>query len=101
MRGMELGSLKRELSQQIDNVATFQHVTGLNIATFVLQIVGSLVGQSEVSANADHTDLSISNSEDAVAHGYVYVLRLYYAILFNDFQGAASIFELAERYAKA
>ncbi len=101
VRGMELGSLKRELSQQIGNIATFQHVTGLNIASFVLQIVGSLLGQSEVSANADHNDLSISNAEDAVAHGYVYVLRLYYATLFNDFQGAASILELADRYAKA
>jgi len=101
VRGMELGSLKRELSQQIGNIATFQHVTGLNIASFVLQIVGSLLGQNEVSANADHNDLSISNTEDAVAHGYVYVLRLYYATLFNDFQGAASILELADRYAKA
>ena len=101
VRGMELGSLKRELSQQIGNIATFQHVTGLNIASFVLQIVGSLLGQTDAATSADHSDLSISNSEDAVAHGYVYVLRLYYATLFNDFQGAASILELADRYADA
>ncbi len=101
VRGMELGSLKRELNQQIDKIATFQHVTDLNIASFVAQIVGSLLGESDVAANADQGDLSISNTEDAVAHGYVYVLRLYYATLFNDFQGAANILELADRYAEA
>ncbi len=100
LRGMELSSLKRELTQQINDIAQFRHVTGVNISHFVLQIVGSLLGQNEADVFRDR-ELSISNSEDAVAHAYVYVLRLYFAVLFNDFRGADNILELAERYVES
>ncbi|MCZ6711154.1 MAG: ATP-binding protein, partial [Gammaproteobacteria bacterium] len=102
LRGMELNSLKRELSDQVSNISAFQHVTGANITRFAQQIVGSLLGHADVDPDTDRNgELRISNSEDAVAHGYVYVLRLYYAVLFNDFQGAANILELARRYGAA
>ncbi|HEY5644531.1 MAG TPA: ATP-binding protein, partial [Pseudomonadales bacterium] len=100
LRGMELSSLKRELTQQINDIAQFRHVTGINISNFVLQIVGSLLGQNEADLFRDQ-DLSISNSEDAVAHAYVYVLRLYFATLFNDFRGADNVLELAEQYVQS
>jgi PAS domain S-box-containing protein len=102
LRGMELGSLKRELAKHLSHISAFQHVTGTNITRFVQQIVGSLLGQADVDPDTDrNSELTISNSEDVVAHGYVYVLRLYYAVLFNDFQGAANILQLARRYGAA
>ncbi|MGD8829446.1 MAG: ATP-binding protein [Pseudomonadales bacterium] len=100
LRGMELSSLKRELAQQINDIAQFRHVTGINISNFVLQIVGSLLGQNEADVRSDR-ELSINNSEDAVAHAYVYVLRLYFAVLFNDFRGAENILPLAAQYVDA
>jgi len=102
LRGMELGSLNRELTEQVSHISAFQHITGVNITRFVQQIIGSLQGHADLDPDTDrNSELSISNSEDAVAHGYVYVLRLYYAVLFNDFVGAANILQLARRYGAA
>ena len=102
LRGMELGSLRRELADQLAHISRFQHITGTNITRFVQQIVSSLLGHADVDPESDrYSELTISNSEDAVAHGYVYVLRLYYAVLFNDFPGAANILQLARRYSAA
>ncbi|TNF80817.1 MAG: response regulator [Gammaproteobacteria bacterium] len=100
LRGMELSSLKRELTQQITDIGQFRHVTGINISHFVLQIVGSLLGQNETEVRGDR-DLAITNTNDRVAHAYVYVLRLYFATLFNDFKGAESILDLAAQYVPA
>ncbi|MFB3107135.1 MAG: hypothetical protein ACE1ZA_19745, partial [Pseudomonadales bacterium] len=100
LRGLELGSLRRELNDHLGHLAPFEHVTGVNIANFVLQIVSSLLGQTEVeSGQRRHS--GISNSQDLVAHGYVYVLRLYYAVLFYDFHGTKNILDLARRYTPA
>jgi PAS domain S-box-containing protein len=102
LRGLDLASLRRELNEQISRLSGLQHVTGVNISLFVQQIIGSLLGHAEADGESDHfRELSISNSEDAVAHGYVYVLRLYYAVLFDDFKGAANILELAEQFGPA
>ena len=102
IRGMDLGSLKREISDRLNLIEGFKQVTGVNIARFVRQIVSSLLGQADTESDRDRrAELTISNTEDAVAQGYVYVLRLYYAVLFNDFTGAASILNLARRYVKA
>ncbi len=97
VRGLELSSLKRELLQQINDIAQFRHITGINMTHFVVQIIGSLLGQNEADVRSDR-ELSISNSEDVVAHAYVYVLRLYFAIVFNDFRGAENVLSLATRY---
>ncbi|MCB1684981.1 MAG: GAF domain-containing protein, partial [Pseudomonadales bacterium] len=101
LRGLELGSLKRELIRQIADIGQFRHITGINITNFVLQIVVSLLGRSESDSGADHNELRISNPRDRVAHGYVYVLRLYFAVLFNDFKGAGAILELAREHVAA
>ncbi|MEM8767198.1 MAG: ATP-binding protein, partial [Pseudomonadota bacterium] len=100
LRGMELSSLKRELTQQISDIAQFRHITGINITHFVLQIVGSLLGQNESEGRGDR-ELTITNGEDVVAHAYVYVLRLYFATLFNDFRGAENVLDLAAQYVGA
>lgn len=96
LRGMELGSLARELDKHLSIVSAYNHVTGVNIAHFVHQMVQSLTGQ--ISENDDDNAPAINNSADRVAHGYVYVMRLYYAFLFQDIQGAHSVLELAQVY---
>ena len=48
VRGAELGSLKQGLHGQLAQLMPHQHVTGINITRFVLQIVNSLVGQADV-----------------------------------------------------
>ncbi|HEX7035005.1 MAG TPA: ATP-binding protein [Pseudomonadales bacterium] len=99
VRGAELGSLKQTLHQHVSQLTPYQHVTGINITRFVLQIVNSLVGQADVDPDPERgQSLAIHNSEDVAAHGVVYVLRLYYAVLFQDFQGAANILRLARSY---
>jgi PAS domain S-box-containing protein len=101
VRGAELGSLKHTLHGQVSMLAQFHHVTGVNITRFVLQIVNSLVGHADVDPEPEHgRSLAITNPEDAAAHGVVYVLRLYYAVLFQDFQGARNILPLATRFGR-
>ena len=102
LRGAELSALKQELHAQISRIAQYQHITGVNITRFVLQIINSLLGQADVDPNPDRGySLGISNEEDRVAHGVVYVLRLYYAVLFNDYPGAINILDLANRYGES
>jgi len=100
IRGMELSSLKRGLAEQIGHISQYRHVTGINISNFVQQLVTSLLGQTEMEPR-DDGHLAITNPDDRVAHAYVYVLRLYYALLFNDFQGAREILPMAAQYAEA
>lgn len=96
LRGMELGSLSRELAKHLSTVSAYHHVTGVNIAHFVHQMVKSLTGQ--ISESEDDNAPPINNASDRVAHGYVYVMRLYYAFMFQDIQGAHSVLELAQDY---
>jgi PAS domain S-box-containing protein len=98
-RGMELGSLERELGARLDDVTPLKHVTAANIARFVQRVIVSLQGHS--GETGDDETLPIDNPEDRFALGTIYVLRLYYAILFNDQRGAATVLEEARRYARA
>ena len=101
VRGTELALLKQTLQGHVVRLTEYHHVTGINISRFVLQIVNSLVGVPDVDADAEYGDsLTIHNTDDVVAHGVIYVLRLYYAVLFQDFQGASNILPLANRYGR-
>lgn len=101
VRGLELGSLDRSINDQIDHVNRYGHITGVNIQYFVMQIVASLVGQPMEDNQVHEQARSISNSDDRLAQACVYTLRLYYAVLFNDFVGARSVVELARQYQPA
>ncbi len=95
LRGLELGSLNRSITNQIEGASTQDHVTGVNIQFFVRQIVLSLLAQPQQDTQLhDHT-LSLTQGSDRFAQACVYTLRLYYAVLFNDFAGARNIVELA------
>jgi len=98
LRGLELGSLKRAINDQINHVNPQGHITGVNIQYFVLQIVASLLAQPLDETQIRTPAQQITNGEDRLAQACVYTLRLYYAVLFNDFRGAQNVLELAEQH---
>ncbi len=99
LRGLELGSMKRAIAEQIEYVDRHGHITGVNIQYFVLQIVSSLLAQPIEDSQVHENARTITAGEDHVAQACVYTLRLYYAVLFNDFSGAQSVVKLADRFA--
>ncbi len=98
LRGLELGSLKRVISEQINHVNQHQHITGVNIQFFVLQIVASLLAQPAEEHQVHEQARAIRANEDRLAQACVYTLRLYYAVLFNDFAGAANVADMADKF---
>ncbi|MDA1073346.1 MAG: ATP-binding protein [Proteobacteria bacterium] len=98
LRGMELGSLNRELNNQINKPWAQTQITAMNTATFISQIVGSLQGQAVNEDSQVNHRQGISSSQDMVAHACIYVFRLYYAVLFQDFHGTEQVLNLARKY---
>ena len=101
LRGSELGTLKRSISNQIETLESYNHITNVNVQYFVLQIISTLLAQPVEDESVHVKARTISAGEDHQAQAMVYVLRLYYAILFNDFTGARSVLELAEQHSAA
>jgi len=99
LRGVELGSLRQALYHQVANLEGYPHVTDVNVAHFALQILSSLSGRADPDIEP-RDGMTINNEEDVVALGSVYVLRLYYAVLFQDFRGAAAILPLANKFGR-
>jgi len=100
IRGLELGSLKRAIGEQIDQVNQYRHITGVNIQYFVLQIVASLLAQPIEDGQVHEGARTISSGDDRLAQACVYTLRLYYAVLFNDYTGAKAVADLADEHEK-
>ncbi len=100
LRGFELGSLKRSISEQIEHVSRHSHITGVNIQYFVLQIIASLLAQPIEDNQVHEHAKTINMGDDRLAQACVYTLRLYYAVLFNDFSGAQNVSKLADDYAE-
>ena len=98
LRGLELGSLKRTIGEQINHVNQHSHITGVNIQFFVMQIVSSLLAQPVDDEQVHEKARSISAGDDRLAQACVYTLRVYYAVLFNDFAGAQNIASLAAEF---
>ena len=96
VRGMELASLSRELAARLADVTPLKHVTAVNIARFMQQVIASLLGHGDTHEGAD--DATFANPDDQAALAYIYTLRLYFAVLFNDYQGASNVLVEARRY---
>jgi PAS domain S-box-containing protein len=99
MRGVELGALRQTLHEQIEQLTSYPHVTDVNVSRFAFRIVTSLTGREESDADLGE-DLPIRNPDDIVALGSVYILRLYFAVLLQDFRGAAAVLPLAKQYGR-
>ena len=99
LRSMDLSTLSRELSDRLRDTIPFRHVTALNVTRFVRQIVFSLQGHSnDEEDRMEEEPLLRGNPEDRVAYGYIYVLRVYFAVVFSDFQGASRTLKEAGKY---
>ena len=95
-RGIDLGSLNRELGARLDDTTALKHVTATNIARFLQRFVVSLQGHP--GDTGDDEALPFDNPEDRAALASIYTLRLYYAVLFCDYRGAQSVLPEAETY---
>ncbi len=95
-RGMELASLSRELAARLADVTPLRHITAVNIARFIQQMLTSLLGQGE--SHEGSADAQFANPDDQVALGCIYTLRAYFAVLFNDYRGAANVIIEARHY---
>ena len=96
-RGLDLGALKRTVSEHLAQVNRYGHTTGVNIAFYVLQIATHLLAQPENHAQLGQSALTIKADDDQLAQACVYTLRLFYAVLFNDFNGARYIIDEANK----
>jgi PAS domain S-box-containing protein len=101
LQSRELGTLRRELRSITAALDLPDAVTGINVAHFILRIIGSLLGEPENADEGGAEQLAISNPSDVYSFAVVYTLRAWYAVLFQDFKGAASILSLADQYAEA
>ena len=95
-RGMELASLSRELAARLADVTPLKHVTAVNIARFIQQVLASLLGHGDSQEGSD--DAQFANPDDQAALACIYTLRVYFAVLFNDYQGASNVLVEARRY---
>ena len=93
---MELGSLSRRLAARLADVAPLKHITAINIARFIQQVIASLLGHAAAHEGGDHAQFA--NPDDQAALACIYTLRLYFAVLFNDYPGATNVLEEARRY---
>ena len=95
-RGMELASLARELAARLADVTPLKHVTAVNVARFIQQVLASLLGHGDSQDGADNAQFA--NPDDHAALACIYTLRVYFAVLFNDYQGASNVLVEARRY---
>lgn len=100
LRGLELSSLRRSISYHLDVIEEYGHSTSANIQYFVLQIISSLLAAPVEDERIYAGARSIGQGEDKLAQSIVYTLRLYYAVLFNDFAGAKNVLKLADQHAQ-
>ncbi|NOX51579.1 MAG: protein kinase, partial [Gammaproteobacteria bacterium] len=101
LRGIELGSLKRTALEHVEHINRPGHLYGLNLQNFVLQMVSTLLGQPLEESPVHEQARTIENQKDQVTQACVYTLRLYYAVLFNDYNGALSVATLAHEHQTA
>jgi PAS domain S-box-containing protein len=97
VRGSELGALQRELAARAEEVSPVMHVTGNNVVHFLQQVIASLLGQHDTEVRRDEQP-GFRGTEDRAALACIYTVRLYFAVLFNDIQGAAPVIEQSMRF---
>ena len=96
VRGVELSSLKRTIASRADKLIHAEFHYGVSLPDFVTQFCSSLMEKPshETAAIQAH-----NLDEDNFARAAIYTLRLYYAVLFNDQQGAVQVGRLASESA--
>lgn len=98
MRGTDLNILRRNVSTNLAHLSGNGSSYGIKLQRFTLQLVGSLTGQPMQDTELFKDTGENAGGEDRFDHGAVYTLRLYFAVLFNDFIGANNVLELATQH---
>ena len=89
-------AVSRELAARLADVAPLKHITAINIARFINKCIASLLGHGATHEGGDHAQFA--NPDDQAALACIYTLRLYFAVLFNDYPGATNVLVEARRY---
>ena len=94
VRGVELNNLKQSTRQRAEQQLHGAYSYGANLPQFIIQFCDSLTGQ--ISNFSEPFQLAHTD-EDELAKATIYVLRLYYGVLFNDYTGASQVLKLAQQ----
>ena len=92
VRGVELGNLKRSAYERLAQLPHQEIKYGIGLQEFAIQLSGSLIGETNPEGSPFRTEVL---KEDLLAQGAIYTLRLYYAVLFNDYVGGLQVHKLA------
>ena len=106
IRGMDLTALGRRLVVHIEQLGEFGEPTNLNVARYLSQMIDSYLGTDSGGGDDGVETLYDSSrnrpvANDRLAVGTLYVHRLYYAVVFNDYHGARAALSRALEYADA
>ena len=97
MRATDLNILRRNVSNHLAHLTGIECSYGAELQRFTLQIIGSLSGQPMQESDLFKETGERAHSQDMFDHASVYCLRLYFAVLFNDFVGANNVLALAQQ----
>jgi len=110
LRGMDLTSLGRRLSLHVDQLSDYGNLSNVNVVRYLAGMIDSYIGHeqsNEEAAAAGNLEVLISeppsldNPADRLAIGTLYVHRVYFAVVFNDYHGAREALERAQSYLPA
>ncbi len=98
VRGVELAGLRRSSLAHLEQLEAPHLVYGTHLQQFVLQVIGSLLGQPMPDQPKFPQGVASALEEDRYAQACIYTLRLYFAVLFNDYHGAQVVAKLADEH---
>jgi len=96
VRGVELSSLKRSAEIRFVENNQTEYTYCRNLTQFAIQMVASLMGQTTEEVSPFKTITSKQPEKDLFTKTEIYTLRLYFAVLFNDYRGAAHVYRLVQ-----
>ena len=107
LRGMDLTSLGRRLSLHVDQLSDYGNLSNVNVVRYISGMIDSYVGlergSTEVTTTGNIEPIPeslprLDNPMDRLAIGTLYVHRVYFAVVFNDYHGAQDAVERAQEY---
>ncbi|MEM7217260.1 MAG: ATP-binding protein [Pseudomonadota bacterium] len=106
LRGTDLTSLARRLKAHMEQLADFGEITNVAAVFHLERIIQSYIGDkldagAEVVQPLFEDVPQIDNPADRLTRATIYCQRAYYAVIFNDPDGAREILPAAREYADA
>lgn len=104
LRGMDLTSLGRRLALHVEQLSDYGHLTNVNVVRYLAGMIDSYTESdragedTKIEALYENTP-RLDNPADRLAIGTLYVHRVYFAVVFNDYHGASDALQRAHEYA--